>query len=121
MWFDHYVSLLEKHNVGPHQIWNIDETGIQDQPHSEKLLLPRDGPKFQLVAGEKGQLTTILCASSASGMVANPTIIMKGKKVQTSWREGCPSNWNVMYSESGWITKAIMVLTGRAFLKFLQG
>ena len=120
-WFDNLENLSQKYKItDPNQIWNIDETGIQDQPKAQRLIIPLHAPKFQLVAGERAQLTTVLCAANAAGVTAHPTVIMKGKNVLQSWREYKPDNWNLFCSDNGWITKEIFLRTGRKFLKFLE-
>ena len=121
LWFDNVANLYEKNNVTqPGQVWNIDETGLMDQPKAEKIITGRNTSKVQIVAGEKGQLTTLLCFASASGMVAQPSIIFKGVQIQDSWREFKPDGWNLYVSHNGWINKQIFLSTARKFLKFLE-
>lgn len=118
--FNQLEFLANKYKITSDQIWNIDETGMMDQPKAQKVIVPMHHPGLQIVPGERGQLTTVLCFASASGMVAHPTVIMKGKNVLQRWREFKPPSWNLYSSKNGWINKKIFLSTGRKFLKFLE-
>lgn len=118
--FNQYQSVVEKYNLGPSQIWNIDETGMLDQPKAQKVIIPVHSPKFQLVSGERGQLTTVLAFANASGDWCKPTVIMKGENFNPAWREFKPDGWLLFNSHNGYINKQIFLKTGRKFLKYLE-
>jgi hypothetical protein len=118
--FDKLEYLVNKYNLNGSNIWNIDETGIMDQPHAQKVIIPVHTPKFQLVAGERGQLTTVLAFANAAGDVCDPTVIMKGENLQHTWREYKPDGWLLFNSHNGWINKQIFLKTARKFLKHLE-
>ena len=120
-WFECYSGLVHKYKISDGvQIWNIDETGVMDQPKAQKVIMGFHHPKVQVVAGERGQITTVLSFASATGLQCPPTIIMKGASVQQTWREFLPQDWHLCCSHNGWINKRIFLSTGRKFLKFLE-
>ena len=120
-WFESYGELIERHNItNPVYIWNIDETGMKDQPKAEKVITRRKGVRLSIVHGERGQLTTVLAFANAAGMVSKPVVILKGKKLRKKWIENKPEGWVATVSKSGWINKEVFLMTGRHFIKYLE-
>lgn len=120
-WFDFYKENLEALGIdSPRQVWNCDETGFINQPKSQKTLGRSEGISLQVVAGERGQLTTVLSFSNAEGEISQPFVILKGKKVQPKWFEFVPKGWQVRVSKNGWINKAIFTEAGQFFLQHLK-
>ena len=120
-WFDAYADVIERnHIINPSYIWNIDETGMKDQPKSEKVFSRRQGVRLSIVAGERGQLTTVLAFANAAGMVSPPMVIMKGKKIRQKWIDNKPPSWIAACSKSGYINKDLFLKVGRHFIKYLQ-
>ena len=119
--FTAFENLITEYKITePQFIWNIDETGLQDQPKGQKIVISTGQPQLQVVPGERGQLSTVLCYANAAGTTGKPTIIFKGVDVQEAWKEYLPQGWNLFASHNGWITKQIFMATGRKFLKFLE-
>jgi hypothetical protein len=111
------------HKLGvysPRQVWNCDETGFINQPKSQKTIGRRHGINLQVVAGERGQLTTVLSFANAMGEISQPMIIMKGERVQERWKEFMPPDWEVRCSPNGWINRELFVEAGQLFLCFLH-
>ena len=121
-WWRTFSGLVERYNLSPRNIFNIDETWVMDQPKAQKVIIPMHVPGrgVQVVAGERGQLTTVLCFANAVGMVAPPTVIMKGNSVQKAWKEFLPEGWFLTHSHNGWVNKEIFLKTARLFVKWLE-
>ena len=51
----------------PNNIWNIDESGLQDVPKSQKVIGVKGERAFQTVSGEKGETSTVVTYISAGG------------------------------------------------------
>ena len=121
VFFTSYENLVREHNISsPDQIWNIDETGLQDQPKGQKVVISVGQPHLQIVPGERGQLSTVLCFANAAGKTAYPSVIFKGQNVQEYWKEFLPQGWHLFSSHNGWINKEIFMSTARKFVKFLE-
>ena len=88
----------------PSHIWNCEESGLQDQFSSTKVVGQVDQPCVEVCAGEKGETTTCLAAFNAEGTYSQTMIIFKGKRVRAEWLQGCPENTSLQYSDNGWIT-----------------
>ena len=121
VFFNSFEDLVREHNItSPDQIWNIDETGLQDQPKGQKVVIASGQPHLQIVPGEKGQLSTVLCYANAAGKTAKPTVIFKGQNVLENWKEYLPKGWSLFASHNGWVNKEIFMSTARKFVKYLE-
>lgn len=120
LYFETLANLYQKYNITPNRVFNVDETGIQDQPKAEKVFMRTAGLHIQTVAGERGQLTTILAFASANGDQSAPIVIMQGKNVVPTWRTFLPPGWLLMCTDNGYINKYTFMAAGRHFLKHLE-
>jgi hypothetical protein len=122
-WFQTYEELLEEQGIcQPQFIWNVDETGVTENPASRKAYVQRYSKTPFVVPGDKGTTTTILSFLSASGLRSPPMIIFKGLRVQESWSEYMPKEkgWLLRCSESGWITKRLFSEFANTFIHWLH-
>ena len=122
--FDCYEGVIEERGIiSPLQVWNIDESGIIDNPKIRKLLGVRGEKCNILVPGEKGELSTVLSYINAAGLHVPPMVIHKGGKlgrVYESWKTNMMPGCQLRSSESGWITKELFTDYGRTFVEYLD-
>lgn len=104
----------------PNNIWNVDESGLSDMLKTEQVVSIKGITPFQIVAGERGELFTVLVYISAGGLVAPPMLIFKGHRVPAAWREAAPVGWLIRANPSGYITTDLFAEYGRAFVAFLE-
>ncbi|CAM4555686.1 unnamed protein product [Leuciscus chuanchicus] len=118
-WFNQYESLLIELGIDgtPSHIWNCDESGLQDQFSSTKVVGQVGQPCVEVCAGEKGETTTCLAAFNAEGTYSRTIIIFKGKRVRSEWLQGCPENTSVRCSDNGWITSDLFLEWGQMFIQ----
>ena len=103
------------------QIWNVDESGVQDVPNDGDTVVSAKGESaFRIVSSEQGERATILTYVSANGLVCPPMVIFKGEKVQTYWRVNAPGGVHVRASTSGYINRNLFAEYGRIFVQFLN-
>ena len=89
-WFDVYKAILREKKIDSGiRIWNIDETGVVNNPKTRKVLGEKGVKTAFLTPGDHGQTTTILAFVNAVGVKTKPMIIHKGKRVQESWKPTC--------------------------------
>lgn len=120
-WFDDYEQLLDELQIRdmPSQLWNCDETGLQEHFIQGKVVAETGEPCYQITKGEKGQTTTVLACFNGVGIFCPPTVIFKGKRLNSSWVVGSPQNTVVRMSENGWITKEIFFEWAKSFVSFI--
>jgi hypothetical protein len=120
-WFNLYKGILETNKItDPRRIWNLDESGLQDVPTSQKVVGPVGAKCISLVPAEKGETTTILTCVNAVGECTKNMIIFRGVRTQATWREGMPEALCfVKASKKGYINKDLFFEFGCAFIKHL--
>ena len=104
----------------PFNIWNCDESGVNDVPQEQQVIGLTGVPASQTVCGEKGVNTTILTYASAGGLVMPPMVIFKAGKVDKNWREAAPSGYAIRCSKTGYINQALFAESGEIFVRFLK-
>ena len=120
--FNQFTELLDKFNITykPNNIWNIDESGLNDVPDEEEVIGIVGKPQMSQVAGEKGVNTTLMTFVSAGGMSTPPMVIFKAAKVLAEWREAAPSGYLVRRSEKGYVNGKLFLEYGERFVQFLK-
>ena len=104
----------------PNNIWNIDESGVQDVPKTQKVIGIKGECAFQTVCEDKGQTSTVLTYISAGGIVVPPMVLFKAACVKDKWREAAPSGYTVKTTESGYINAEVFAEYGKEFVTFLK-
>ncbi|CAH1985292.1 unnamed protein product [Acanthoscelides obtectus] len=74
--FDNLASVMEKHKLEPHEIWNMDETGITTVQRPDGVIVRRGYKQVgSIVSSERGTLVTLASAVSAIGNSIPPFFI----------------------------------------------
>jgi uncharacterized protein YbcV (DUF1398 family) len=59
---------MKRHKFGPHQIYNVGETGVTTVHRPDKVVAIRGSKQVgQVTSGERGNLVTLCCAVNALG------------------------------------------------------
>ena len=104
----------------PNNIWNIDESDVQDVPKTQKVIGIKGERAFQTVLDDKGQTSTVVTYISAGGMVVPPMVLFKAARVKDQWREAAPSGYTIKATESGYINAEVFAEYGKQFVAFLK-
>jgi len=106
----HYFELLKetltKNDLlnAPHQIYNVDESGVPLDPKALNVVTARGSKKvYTRSTGRKGQVTIVACGNAA-GQVIPPMVIFDAKKLCHSWTRGEVPGTSYGLSDKGWIT-----------------
>lgn len=87
-YFDNLSTVLK--DIPAENIFNYDESNLQDDPGKKKFLFKR-GTKYPVqVQNHSKSATTIMVCGSASGILLPPYIIYKSKNLWESWTNGGP-------------------------------
>lgn len=83
------AEIMEKYNIPPENMWNMDEKGIQlsggRKQRREKYLFSRDRrPKYR-IRSDKLELVTIIECASAVGVKMPPGFVLAGKTFDAAW------------------------------------
>ncbi|XP_057311558.1 uncharacterized protein LOC130649317 [Hydractinia symbiolongicarpus] len=109
-YFENLKTVLEKFNIRPHRIFNVDESGLTCVHKPIKVLAPK-GKRVVATAtsGERGVTTTIVVCCSATGSYVPPMMIFKRKRKRQDLTEGAPVGTLNEVSDSGWINTELFM------------
>jgi len=117
-----YYDLLEEtmvtHNIKkcPHQIYNMDETGMPLTPRTPNIVTHSGQKKVRYrTSGKKEQITVIACANAA-GQAIPPMIIFEGKYLNHEWTIGEVPGTKYGMSEKGWTDQELFMYWLKHFL-----
>ena len=102
--YQHLLNIFDIKN--PMNIWNCNESGMQDVPEGDVIGVTRE-KVHTMSPKEQGETTTVLTFTNACGQVNPPVAIFKGAKVNDAWVANAPSNITVKASPKGWINKDV--------------
>lgn len=106
---ERFYSLLEetieKHNIIPDMMYNVDETGVTTTSNKPPKVLSISGKKQVGVVSskERGVLTTIICCCSPTGTFIPPFFIFKRKKFDQRLLDGAQPGSEATITDSGWV------------------
>ncbi|XP_076545758.1 uncharacterized protein LOC143305563 [Osmia lignaria lignaria] len=92
-------------------IFNVDESGFSTVQKSLQKVVARKGKRQvgTITSGERGVLTTMVCAGSAAGFYVLPMIIFKRKKFNNDLKIGALPGSIVTLSDTGYINSQLFV------------
>ncbi|GBN39962.1 hypothetical protein AVEN_275079-1 [Araneus ventricosus] len=92
LFFENLCEVLNRLNVGPADIWNVDETGVTTVQKPNKIIDRRGFSQIgRMTSSERGSLVTMAFAVNATGNSVPPYFIFPRKKVSCSF---C-SRWSI--------------------------
>jgi hypothetical protein len=108
-WFHDYQQFLLAHQIEPHSIWNMDETGFRiGIPGGEEVIVPCGVTELYTASPENRTSITIIEAVSAIGKATPPVLIIPGKVHMESWyHESLHGTELILLSETGFINDAL--------------
>ncbi|KAI4455635.1 hypothetical protein MML48_9g00001208 [Holotrichia oblita] len=104
--FSNLECTFQQYKFLPNRIYNVDETGISNV-HIPGRILATKGQKHvgAVTSGERGKLTTVICAMSASGDFVPPMFIFGRGKMQYELTKNGPTNAVYSVSKNGWVNE----------------
>jgi len=121
-WFEAYEDLLKRLGIRdmPRQIWNLDESGVQNIHKADQVVGAVGCPTYNMTAVERGETSTVLAVISAFGDIPPPMVIHKGRNIGKGWKDGAPYGTLVRASQNGWINKELFTEFGEHFVKYVK-
>lgn len=98
-------EVIEKYNITPDMIFNMDETGVRTSSTKPPKVLSTYGKKQVGIvsSNEKGVLTTVICCCCATGIFIPPFFIFKRKRLNPRLLDGAPPGAEATTTDSGWV------------------
>lgn len=116
--FINVQEIYEKYKLGPHQVYNVDETGLTTVQGSGKVIA-RKGQKQvgQITSSERGTLVTMVGCINAIGNNIPPLLIFPRKNYKDFMIKNAPPGTVGVASSSGWITSELFVQWFQHFIR----
>jgi hypothetical protein len=91
--FNNLEALHEKHNFGPHRVFNVDETGLAVVPSRLPKIIARKGKRqvASITAAERRSLVTMVAAMNAGGQLIPPMLVFPRKNRNDQLMRGAPA------------------------------
>lgn len=103
--FNLLEEVMTRQNYGPHQIYNVDESGLSivQSRCPEVVSLKGKRQVGAITSAERGSLITIVMCMNAAGDFVPPMIIFPRKKASDQLKKGAPPGSLFAFHPSGWI------------------
>ena len=90
--FEMYSELMEKYEIQPQNLYNMDEKGIQlgIGRQNQAVLVDRDQKTVHSVQTGNRDLVTVIECICADGTAIHPSVVFAGKRRDLSWGEVNP-------------------------------
>lgn len=112
--FENLCKLYDRFKFEPHNIYNVDETGVTTVHRPSKILAVKGTKQVgAITSGERGTLVTVALAVSAIGNTVPPMFLFPRKKMKPWFLTNSPVGSIGNANSSGW-------MTGDDFLIFIK-
>jgi hypothetical protein len=115
-----YYELVQTLAIDQDHVWNVDESGLIDNPVSTTFLTERGANHPYIVPKDKGTTTTVLNFINAGGLTSPCMVIFKGMNIQEKWKEFMPPYVHLRCSPTGWVNADLFWQFGHIFLNWLK-
>lgn len=110
---------MDRDNLGPEQIWNVDETGISTVQKPRNVVAAKGVKQIgSVTSGERGSLVTMCAAVSATGNSVPPVCIFPRQNYHFI-RDG-PTGCVSVTHPSGWMTTKNFLIFMKHFAKHVR-
>ena len=118
LFYNNLESLYTRFHFEPHNIWNVDETGLTTVQKPSKILAPKGVKQVGAVtSAEGGKLVTLCCGVNALGHACPPMFIFPRVRYSERMVDGGPPGSVGACHISGWMTRENFFLILKHFVK----
>ena len=120
--FEIYQSLLQRFdNIGPHNIWNLDETGISTVVQPRQVFAEKGIKQVgRITSAERGTTVTLCCCINAVGNVIPPVYVFPRVHFKDHMLNDAPSGSCGLAYHSGWMNSELFPCALQHFLKYMN-
>lgn len=112
--FEKYREVLQRYNISPSRIWNVDETGVTTVQKPKKVVAQRGSKQVGAVtSAERGTLVTIAAAANAIGNFIPCMFIFPRIRYSDLFIQNGPPGCVGLGNSSGWMSE-------KEFSKFID-
>lgn len=116
--FELLTQTIEKYEITPDKLFNVDETGITTVAKSLNKIIATKGKKQvgSLSSAERGQSLTVEICMSADGSFMPPYFIFPRKRMKVELMDGAPPGSWADCNDSGWMQGNLFVEWFKKFI-----
>lgn len=108
--FDNLESVIKRYNIQPHDIWNMDETGVTTVQKPNKVVAKKGFKQVgAITSAERGILVTLAAAVSAVGNSVPPYFVFPRVHFKDHFIRDGPIGCKGGSNPSGWMTEQLFV------------
>lgn len=108
--FDNLESVIKRNNIQPHDIWNMDETGVTTVQKPNKVVAKKGFKQVgAITSAERGTLVTLAAAVSAVGNSVPPYFVFPRVHFKEHFIRDGPIGCKGGSNPSGWMTEELFV------------
>jgi len=119
--FDNLLDVCQRYKFQAHQIYNVDETGVQTVHSPGKVIAERGAKQVgQVTSAERGTLVTVCCTVNAIGTFLPPMFIFPRVYFKNAMLNNAPPGSVGHAHPSGWMTAENFVEYLKHFTKHVK-
>lgn len=117
--YNKLFNIMDKHKLGPENIYNLDETGVTSVQTTGKVIATKGVKQVgQVTSAERGELVTLCCIVNALGNSVPPFFIFPRVNFRDTMLIGAPAGSDGAATTSGWMTSQVFLLVLKHFIKY---
>ena len=121
LFFSKLAEVMDRDNLGPEQIWNVDETGISTVQKPRNVVAAKGLKQIgSVTSGERGSLVTMCAAVSATGNSVPPMFIFPRQNFKDHFIRDGPTGCIGVAHPSGWMTTENFFIFIKHFAKHVR-
>ena len=119
--FDVYKHVLALHEFRASDVYNMDESGIQNVQKPQKICATKGARHVgKMTSGERGFTVTVICAFNGAGAYIPPMIIFPRVRMLPVLMRGAPVDAIGGVSKSGWTDANLFITWLKHFQKIVN-
>ncbi|KAF2897999.1 hypothetical protein ILUMI_08176 [Ignelater luminosus] len=121
MFFANLTTVYQRLNLGPGDIWNVDETGITTVQVPNRIIARRGIKSLgKMTSAERGTLVTVAVAVSALGNMVPPFFVFPRVHYKSHFVRGGPIGCEGDANPSGWMKEENFIKYAKHFVQHVK-
>lgn len=106
LFFENLTKVYNRFNLGPEDVWNVDETGFTTVHKPDSIVARRGFRQIgSLTSAERGHLVTAAFAVNASGNSISPFLVFPRVNFKNHFLRDGPIGCDGDANQSGWMVE----------------
>lgn len=121
LFFENLTKVYNRFNLGPEDVWNVDETGFTTVHKPDRIVARRGFRQIgSLTSAERGHLVTAAFAVNASGNSIPPFLVFPRVNFKNHFLRDGPIGCDGDANQSGWMVEKNFIKFAKHFVSFVR-